>query len=36
MEARGISKSQFVDGVEFVNLMDFAAEAVDADRVFTC
>ncbi|MCU0860347.1 MAG: DsrE family protein [Thermoplasmata archaeon] len=36
MEARGISKAQFIGGVEFVNLMDFAAEAVDADRVFTC
>lgn len=36
MEARGIRKDQFIDGVEFVNLMDFAAEAVDADRVFTC
>lgn len=36
MEARGISKNQFIDGVEFVNLMDFAAEAVEADRVFTC
>ncbi len=36
LESRGIDKSQFIDGVEFVNLMDFAAEAVDADRVFTC
>ncbi len=36
MEARGIGKNQFIDGVEFVNLMDFAAEAVEADRVFTC
>ncbi|MEW5748631.1 MAG: DsrE family protein [Candidatus Thermoplasmatota archaeon] len=36
MEARGIRKDQFIEGVEFVNLMDFAAEAVDADRVFTC
>ncbi len=36
MEARGIDKKQFIDGVEFVNLMDFAAQAVDADRVFTC
>lgn len=36
LETRGIDKKQFIDGVEFVNLMDFAAEAVDADRVFTC
>ncbi len=36
LEARGIDKKQFIDGVEFVNLMDFSAEAVDADKVFTC
>ena len=36
LEARGIDKGQFMEGVEFVNLMDFAALAVDADRVFTC
>jgi uncharacterized protein involved in oxidation of intracellular sulfur len=36
LESRGIDKAQFMDGVEFVNLMDFAAQAVDADRVFTC
>lgn len=36
LEARGIDRAQFLDGVEFVNLMDFAAQAVDADRVFTC
>ena len=36
LESRGIDKNQFIDGVEFVNLMDFAAEAVDVDRVFTC
>ena len=36
LETRGIDKKQFMDGVEFVNLMDFAAEAVDVDRVITC
>lgn len=36
MESRGISKRDFLDGVEFINLMDFAAATVDADRVFTC
>lgn len=36
LEARGFDKKQFIDGVEFVNLMDFAAQAVDTDRVFTC
>ncbi|HUV61450.1 MAG TPA: DsrE family protein [Thermoplasmata archaeon] len=36
LEARGIDKGQFMEGVEFVNLMDFAAAAVEADRVFTC
>jgi len=36
MESRGISKEDFLGGVEFINLMDFAAATVDADRVFTC
>jgi len=36
MEARGIGKDRFIDGVEFVNLMDFAAAAIDVDRVFSC
>lgn len=36
LEARGIDKKKFIDGVEFVNLMDFAAQAVEVDRVFTC
>lgn len=36
LESRGIDKEQFMDGVKFANLMDFAAEAVEADRVFTC
>lgn len=36
LEARGIDKGQFVEGVKFVNLMDFAAEAVETDHVFTC
>ena len=36
LEARGIDKGQFIDNVKFVNLMDFTAEAVEADQVFTC
>jgi uncharacterized protein len=36
LESRGIEKSSFIDGVEFVNLMDFAADATSADRVFSC
>ncbi len=36
LEARGIDKGQFMEGVKFVNLMDFAAAAVEVDRVFTC
>jgi predicted peroxiredoxin len=36
LESRGISKDSFIEGVEFVNLMDFAAQTIDADRVFTC
>jgi len=36
LETRGIDRGQFVDNVKFVNLMDFMAEAVEADHVFTC
>jgi len=36
LEARGIDKGQFMECVEFINLMDFAAAAVEVDRVFTC
>ena len=36
MESRGISKKDFLDGVEFINLMDFATATLDADRVLTC
>lgn len=36
LESRGIDKGQFMEGVKFVNLMDFAARAVGVDRVFTC
>ena len=36
LESRGIDKRSFLGGVEFVNLMDFAASALDSDRVFTC
>jgi predicted peroxiredoxin len=36
LESRGIKKQSFVDGTQFISLMDFAAETLDADRVFTC
>ncbi len=36
IESRGIDKGSFVEGVKFMNLMDFAAEAAEADRVLTC
>ena len=36
LETRGIDKGEFMEGVEFVNLMDFAEESIRADRVFTC
>ena len=36
LESRGIDKGRFMEGIRFVNLMDFAAEAIQADRVFTC
>lgn len=36
LEARGIKKEGFVEGTQFITLMDFAAETLDADRVFTC
>lgn len=36
MESRGIDKGQFMEGVKFVNLMDFAAKAIVVDRVLTC
>lgn len=36
MESRHISKKDYLEDVEFINLMDFAAATVDADRVFTC
>jgi predicted peroxiredoxin len=36
LESRGISKDSFIDGTQFINLMDFAVETLDADRVFTC
>lgn len=35
-ESRGISKSEFVEGTEFVNLMDFASQAMDSDKIYTC
>jgi len=36
LESRGIKKESFVEGTQFISLMDFAAETLDADRVFTC
>lgn len=36
LESRGIDKGTFIEGTEFVNLMDFATETLDADRVLTC
>lgn len=35
-ESRGIKKEDFVEGAQLINLVDFAAETVDADKVFTC
>jgi predicted peroxiredoxin len=35
-ESRGIEKDQFMAGVEFVNLMDFAAQAMETDKIYTC
>ncbi len=35
-ESRGIKKEDFVKGAQLINLVDFAAETVDADKVFTC
>jgi uncharacterized protein involved in oxidation of intracellular sulfur len=36
LESRGIKKESFIEGTQFINLMDFATETLDADRVFTC
>ena len=36
LESRGIDKTDFLDGVEFINLADFAAETMRTDKVFTC
>ena len=36
LESRGIRKDSFLKGTQFINLMDFAAQTLDADRVFTC
>jgi len=36
LESRGIRKESFVEGTQFINLMDFAAQTLDADKVFTC
>jgi len=35
-ESRGITKKDFIDGVKLINLVEFAAQTVDADRVLTC
>jgi predicted peroxiredoxin len=36
LESRGIKKNSFIEGTQFINLMDFAVQTLDADRVFTC
>lgn len=36
MDARGIDKGTFIEGVEMISLVDFAAETMEADRIFTC
>jgi len=36
LETRGFDKNSFVDGTQFLNLMDFATETLNADRVLTC
>jgi uncharacterized protein involved in oxidation of intracellular sulfur len=36
MDARGINKKMFMEGVETIGLVDFAAETMEADRIFTC
>jgi uncharacterized protein involved in oxidation of intracellular sulfur len=36
LESRGIRKDSFIKGTQFINLMDFAVQTLDADRVFTC
>ncbi|MGQ9588150.1 MAG: DsrE family protein [Thermoplasmata archaeon] len=36
LESRGINRKSFLEGTQFISLMDFAAETLDADRVFTC
>jgi len=35
-ESRGIGKDQFMAGVKFVTLMDFAAQAMETDKIYTC
>ena len=36
LESRGIKKDSFIEGTQFITLMDFVAETLDADKVFTC
>ncbi|OGS42947.1 MAG: hypothetical protein A3K76_02190 [Euryarchaeota archaeon RBG_13_57_23] len=36
LESRGIKKESFIEGTQFINLMDFAVQTLDADRVLTC
>lgn len=36
LESRGIKKDSFVEGTQFITLMNFTTETLDADRVFTC
>jgi len=36
LETRGFDKKSFVEGTQFLNLMDFATETLNADKVLTC
>jgi uncharacterized protein involved in oxidation of intracellular sulfur len=36
LESRGFKKGSFIEGTQFINLMDFAVQTLDSDRVFTC
>ncbi|MCU0853291.1 MAG: DsrE family protein [Thermoplasmata archaeon] len=36
LETRGYDRKSFVEGTKFLNLMDFATETLNADRVLTC
>src|SRR4030042_196136 len=36
LESRGIKKESFIEGTQFINLLDSAVQTLDADRVLTC